>query len=54
MKQRLARAKKDDNTDAANLVGAATQRRLCLIGAAASGVAVIVATAKIFLGGKAK
>jgi len=49
MKQRLAKAKKDGDMDASNLVGAATQRRLCLIGAAASGVAVIVATAKSFL-----
>lgn len=54
MKQRLDKAKKDDNTDASNLFGAATQRKLCLLGAAASGVAVIVTTAKIFLSRKPK
>ena len=54
MKQRLAKAKKEDNMDASNLVGAATQRMLCLLGAAASGAAVIVSTAKIFLQGKSK
>lgn len=54
MKQRIAKAKKDDRLDASNLVGAETQWNLCRIGAAASGAAVIVTTANIFLSRKAK
>ena len=47
MKQRLHRAKKDDDKNTFNLVGASTQQKLCLYGAAASGVAVVITTAKI-------
>ena len=52
MKQRIEKAKKNDDMKATNLIGAATQRKLSLLGAAVSGVAVILTTAKRFLSPK--
>jgi len=54
MKQRIEKAKKNDAMNASNLVGAATQRKLSLLGAAVSAVAVIVTTAKMILLPKVK
>ena len=54
MKQRIEKAKKNDDMNASNLVGAATQRKLSLLGAAVSGVAVLVTTSKMFLLQKVK
>lgn len=54
MKQRIEKAKKKDDMNASNLIGAANQRKLSLLGAAVSGVAVLVTTAKMFLLPKVK
>ena len=54
MKQRIEKAKKNDDMNASNLTGAAMQRKLSLLGAAVSGVAVIVTTANMYLLPKVK
>ena len=54
MKQRIEKAKKNDDMNASNLIGAAIQRKLSLLGAAVSGVAVIVTTANMYLLPKVK
>ncbi len=54
IKQRIEKAKKNDDMNASNLKGAAIQRKLSLLGAAVSGVAVIVTTANMYLLPKVK